>query len=74
MIDIKEKKERFKDKSEKKGGYFLNLSQLTFAAVVLGGVPALFGASSSTLMASIKIIIGIIITIVFAIIGNKILK
>lgn len=74
MIDIKEKNGRSKTKSEKMGGYFLTLSQLTFAAVVLGGVPSLFEASSSALMAWMKIIIGIIITIVFAIIGNKILK
>ena len=34
----KEKKERDKVRNEKLAGYFLNLSQLTFVALVLGGI------------------------------------
>lgn len=42
MIDIKEKNESSKTKREKMGGYFLTLSQLTFAAMVIGAVLTYF--------------------------------
>ena len=38
----KEKKERDKVRNEKLAGYFLNLSQLTFVALVLGGITPLY--------------------------------
>ena len=38
----KEKKEKDKVRNEKLAGYFLNLSQLTFVALVLGGITPLY--------------------------------
>ena len=38
----KEKKEKNKVRNEKLAGYFLNLSQLTFVALVLGGITPLY--------------------------------
>ena len=38
----KEKKETDKVRNEKLAGYFLNLSQLTFVALVLGGITPLY--------------------------------
>jgi hypothetical protein len=72
MVTQKEQKERVKTRKEKMGGYFLNLSQVTFAAVVLGGIPGLF--SDTDAHAWIKILLGILCTIAFAWIGNIILK
>lgn len=72
MVTQKEEKERTKTRREKLGGYFLNLSQVTFAAVVLGGIPGLFDNSDSSVWA--KILLGILCTTAFAWIGNIILK
>ena len=38
----KEKKEKNKVRNEKLASYFLNLSQLTFVALVLGGITPLY--------------------------------
>ena len=38
----KEKKEKNKVRREKFAGYFLNLSQLTFVALVLGGITPIY--------------------------------
>jgi hypothetical protein len=69
----KEKKERDKVRNEKLAGYFLNLSQLTFVALVLGGVTPLFineeHVVSWTLLGA-----GIMMTFIFAGIANSILK
>lgn len=73
MVTAKEG-ERTKTRREKIGGYFLNLSQLTFAAVVLGGFPGLFNYGDSMLVAAIKILLGVLFTIGLAWIGNNILK
>ncbi len=72
MATQKEEKERVRTRREKIAGYFLNLSQLTFAAVVLGGMPALFDNADSH--AWLKISLGTISTVFLALIGSKILK
>lgn len=72
MVTQKETKEKIKTRREKLGGYFLTLSQLTFAAVVLNGIPSLFEHADSN--ALLKIILGVISTAFLAWIGNNILK
>lgn len=67
-----EKKEKIKTRREKLGGYFLDMSKLTFGASVLGGTFPILGAG--TTLAWIKVVLGIIATAIFAWIGNKILK
>lgn len=69
----KERKEKDKTRREKLAGYFFNLSQLTFVALVLGGVTPLYtnieiGINWYVLTA------GIILTVILANIGNLILK
>ncbi|MDD6553476.1 MAG: hypothetical protein PUF37_07830 [Prevotellaceae bacterium] len=72
MVTEREQREKEKTRREKVGGYFLNLSQLTFAASVLGGITPLFDTEGAS--AWIKITLGIISTIGLARIGNNILK
>ena len=72
MVTQKEQKERTKTRKEKMGSYFLNLSQVTFGAVVLSGVPGLFNTSDTSAWA--KIFLGVLCTAAFAWIGNIILK
>lgn len=69
----KETKEKDKVRREKLAGYFFNLSQLTFVALVLGGVTPLYtnieiGINWYVLIA------GAILTVILANIGNIILK
>lgn len=69
----KEGKEKDKVRREKLAGYFFNLSQLTFVALVLGGITPLYtnieiGINWYVLVA------GIILTVILAKIGNLILK
>lgn len=69
----KERKEKDKTRREKLAGYFFNLSQLTFVALVLGGVTPLYtnieiGINWYVLIA------GVVLTVILANIGNLILK
>lgn len=69
----KETREKDKVRREKLAGYFFNLSQLTFVALVLGGVTPLYtnieiGINWYVLIA------GAILTVILANIGNLILK
>ena len=69
----KEKKERDKVRNEKLAGYFLNLSQLTFVALVLGGVTPLYLNVDYTI-SWLLVGAGVLMTFIFAGIGNSILK
>lgn len=69
----KEYKEKNKVRKEKLAGYFFNLSQLTFVALVLGGITPIYtmidlGINWYVLVA------GLILTVILANIGNRILK
>ena len=66
----KEEKERFR--KEKIASFFLDLAKLTFAAAVLGGMTPLL--TKNTLLDWATVLVGILVTIVFANLGNKILK
>ena len=69
----KEKKEKNKVRREKFAGYFLNLSQLTFVALVLGGITPIYVDVGHVFNWDF-IIIGAIHTVVFAYISNVILR
>ena len=69
----KEKKERDKVRNEKLAGYFLNLSQLTFVALFLGGVTPLY-LNVDYAVSWLLVGAGALMTFIFAGIGNSILK
>ena len=72
MVTQKEEKERIKTRREKLAGYFLDMSKLTFATSVLTGSVPLFTDGTKGSIAFVAV--GVMATIVFYIIGNKILK
>ena len=69
----KEAKEKDKIRTEKLASYFLNLSQLTFVALVLGGITPLY-THIETEINWYVLVAGVLLTVILATIGNKILK
>ena len=69
----KEKKEKSKIRREKIAGYFLNLSQLTFVALVLGGITPLYLDVEHTISWYL-LSAGVLTSYVFLMIANNILK
>lgn len=69
---VNEAKERLKTRREKIAGYYLDMSKLTFTATVLAGSVRLFQDETSGSVA--LVVIGSALTVVFYLIGNKILK
>ena len=69
----KEGKEKDKVRREKLAGYFFNLSQLTFVALVLGGVTPLYTNIDVGINWYI-LVAGITLTVILANIVNLILK
>ena len=69
----KEKKEKSKIRREKIAGYFLNLSQLTFVALVLGGITPLY-INNEHAVSWLLLSAGALMTMVFGIVGYRILK
>ena len=72
--DVKnEKKEKDKVRNEKLAGYFLNLSQLTFVALVLGGITPLY-INEEHVVSWLLLSAGALASFVLASIGYRILK
>ena len=72
--DVKnETKEKSKIRREKIAGYFLNLSQLTFVALVLGGITPLYLDVEHTISWYL-LSAGVLTSYVFLMIANNILK
>ena len=69
----KEAKEKDKIRKEKLASYFLNLSQLTFVALVLGGITPLYTHIETEINWYVSVA-GVLLTVILATIGNKILK
>lgn len=68
-------KEKDKVRREKLAGYFFNLSQLSFVTLVIGLMVTLTKESLySNYILGFLVVVGIIITIIFARIGNNLLK
>lgn len=70
----KEVKEKDKVRREKLAGYFFNLSQLTFVALVLGGITPFYSSNIENEINLYVLIAGTLFTVVLANIGNRILK
>ena len=72
--DLKnETKEKNRIRREKIAGYFLNLSQLTFVALVLGGITPLY-IDEEHVVSWMLLGAGALMTFIFAGIGYNILK
>lgn len=75
MVITKQTKQQERDRlrREKLAAYFLDLSKLTFAGLVLGGLSPLLGGN---LIASnwSGLVTGLFSTLALAVIGNKIMK
>ena len=72
--DLKnETKEKNRIRREKIAGYFLNLSQLTFVALVLCGITPLY-IDEEHVVSWMLLSAGILMTFIFAGIGYNILK
>lgn len=71
----KEAKERDKTRLEKLVGYFFNLSQLTYTALVLGSILLFFqGNNIAIILVVIMLTLGCILAYALAKIGNNLLK
>ncbi|MBS5410770.1 MAG: hypothetical protein KHY35_08650 [Bacteroides thetaiotaomicron] len=69
----KERKEKDKTRREKLAGYFFDLSKLSFAGLVVGGIVSL--KPNMDISADIcRVVLGIISTMILARMGNIILK
>ena len=72
--DLKnETKEKNRIRREKIAGYFLNLSQLTFVALVLGGITPLY-IDEEHVVSWLLLGAGALMTMLFGIAGYRILK
>lgn len=69
-----ERKEKNKMRKEKLSGYFFNLSQLTYTALVLGGMVLFFQQSKITFMLVAMFFVGCVLAYALAKIGNNLLK
>lgn len=70
----KEGKEKDKVRREKLAGFFFNLSQLTYTALVLGGMVLFFQGGVITLKLSVMLVVGCILAYSWAKIGNNLLR
>ena len=70
---LKEERTRNSTRREKLAGFFFDLAKLCFATVVLGGITPLFVNDIVSIRWGI-VVSGVIATLIFASIANKILK
>ena len=69
-----EQKEKDKVRKEKLSGYFFNLSQLTYTALVLGGMVLFFQGDKISTMLVVMLFVGCILAYALAKIGNNLLN
>ncbi|MDD6553359.1 MAG: hypothetical protein PUF37_07215 [Prevotellaceae bacterium] len=73
MVTEREQREKDKLKKDKLSGFFLDMAKLSFAALVLGDImPIINDTNSGSSILSLSL--GIIMTIVYALLGYRILK
>ena len=72
-MDRNEQKERDKLFRQSLGKVFIDLSKLVFAGVVVGGVVQLTQSRDYALMA-VMVVLGILVSCIFAFVGFKILR
>lgn len=73
IMDRNEQKERDKLFRQSLGKFFIDLSKLVFAGVVVGGVVQLTQSRDYALMA-VMVVLGILVSFIFAFVGFKILR
>ena len=69
----RDEKEKIKARKEKLAGYFYDLSKLTFAALVLGGMSSLYTDEFKPYTIYV-VIAGLVLTYITAFSANRILK
>ena len=69
-----EKKEKERTKRSETGKYFYDLSKASFSITVLGNLALIFKDGALTLMSILGTILGLVMTVGFFIVGNKILN
>ena len=72
-MDGNEQKERDKLFRQSLGKFFIDLCKLVFAGVVVGGVVQLTQSKDYALMA-VMVVLGILVSCIFAFVGFKILR
>lgn len=72
--DKAEMKEKDKTRKEKLAGYFFNLSQLTYTALVLGAMVMLFQGDKINLVLFVMFLVGCLLAYSLAKVGNNLLK
>ena len=66
LVEKKEIKEKDKIRREKLSGYFFNLSQLTYTALVLGGMVLFFQGDNLSYMLIIMLLVGCVLAYALA--------
>ena len=75
QMDTKnERKEKEKTKRTETAKYFYDLSKASFSITVLGNLALIFKDGALTLMSIFGTILGLVMTVGFFIVGNKILN
>lgn len=69
----RDEKDKIKARKEKLAGYFYDLSKLTFAALVLGGMSSLYTDEFKPYTIYV-VIAGVVLTYITAFSANRILK
>uniref|UniRef100_UPI0040250085 hypothetical protein n=1 Tax=Prevotella sp. TaxID=59823 RepID=UPI0040250085 len=69
----RDEKDKVKSRKEKLAGYFYDLSKLTFAALVLGGMSSLYTDEFKPYTIYV-VIAGLVLTYITAFSANRILK
>jgi len=69
----RDEKDKVKSRKEKLAGYFYDLSKLTFAALVLGGMSSLYTDDFKPYTIYV-VIAGLVLTYITAFSANRILK
>ncbi|WP_308273762.1 hypothetical protein [Prevotella sp.] len=69
----RDEKDKIKSRKEKLAGYFYDLSKLTFAALVLGGMSSLYTDDFKPYTIYV-VIAGLVLTYITAFSANRILK
>ncbi|MBM0129340.1 MULTISPECIES: hypothetical protein [Segatella] len=66
-------RDKLKTRKDKLAGYFFDISKLSFGAMVLGGLTPMITGEFGY-MNLLYVLFGVCMTILFAIVGNRILK
>lgn len=71
---IRETAQKDKTRKEKLAGYFFDLSKLSFAGLVIGGLVSIKSDNADHAIDIYRVIVGCLLTILSAIMANLILK